>query len=184
MKMTTSPHIFLSLVTLFFSSSSSLAIQSSTQLIQQTCSQTKYYQLCVSSLQSDPRSSTADLKVYAKIFVELALSNAKDTFSYTYRLTSNESMDPVLKMCLNDCLSVYDIGVNKLTDALIYLDLKDFIQVNNLLGTAKEQGEQCDQFFIKPPVPETPSPLTDRNEVYERLCSIAIVIVNLLGWWF
>lgn len=179
------PHILLFLAALFFASSSSVLTQNNTQLIYQTCKQTNYSDLCVSSLESDPRSSTPDLSIYAKIIVELSLSNATDTYSYTYKLSSNQTMDDeILKMCLYDCLQVYDIGINNLRQSLIYLDLKEYIQVIRLLGVAQEQGEQCDQFFEKPPVPKSPSPLTHRNEVFEQLCSIAIVIVKLLGWFF
>ncbi|XP_058077330.1 cell wall / vacuolar inhibitor of fructosidase 2-like [Magnolia sinica] len=159
----------------------SSAAYNSTDLIQTTCNKTNDYQLCISSLESDPRSSTADLNIFAKIMIELTLSNVTDTYSFIAKLINDTEIDHVLKICLYDCSAVYDIGVNYLKDALTYLDLKAYIEVAKLVGSAGGEGVECDNMFKKPPVPKSPSPLTYRNEILEKLCSISKVIVSLLG---
>ncbi|PRQ39504.1 putative pectinesterase inhibitor domain, Cell wall/vacuolar inhibitor of fructosidase [Rosa chinensis] len=67
-------------------------------LIDQTCKQTPNYNLCVSSLKSNPRSSAADVKGLAIIMVEVVKSKANDTLNKIWaELLRHE--DPVIRNC-------------------------------------------------------------------------------------
>ncbi|CAB4302403.1 unnamed protein product [Prunus armeniaca] len=61
-------------LTLFVLSQSRVSVNA--DLVEETCRKTTNYGLCVSSLKSDPRSSTADVKGLARIALR---PNAVDT---------------------------------------------------------------------------------------------------------
>ncbi|ONI14781.1 hypothetical protein PRUPE_3G008000 [Prunus persica] len=64
----------------------------STDLVEETCHKTTNYDLCVSSLKSDPRSSTADVKGLARIALDQTLTNSVDAQARIARLF-NETSD-------------------------------------------------------------------------------------------
>ena len=62
-------------------------VNGDTTLIKSTCKNTKYYNLCVSSLKSDPSSPNADPKGLAVIMAGIGMTNATSTSSYlSYKL--------------------------------------------------------------------------------------------------
>ncbi|KAL5996234.1 hypothetical protein ACLOJK_026308 [Asimina triloba] len=160
--------------------SSSSSSSNSTSFIRSTCKKTQHYDICVAALESDPRSSAADLQVYAQILIELTLANATNTYSFISKLVNETDDDDVLRMCLYDCSAVYDIGINHLRDALMFLGLREHVEVGKLAGEAGDEGVECENFFKTPPLPKSPSPLTSRNEMLEALSSISKSIVGLL----
>nr|XP_011461722.1 PREDICTED: uncharacterized protein LOC105350666 [Fragaria vesca subsp. vesca] len=67
-------------------------------LIDQTCKQTPNYNLCVSSLKSNPRSSATDVKGLAIIMVEVLKSKANETLNKIWaQLLRHE--DPAVRNC-------------------------------------------------------------------------------------
>lgn len=65
-------------------------------LIETTCKQSKYYDLCVSSLKADPRSTGADMIGLARIMLELTLARANIVLAKVNKLL-NETTEPVMK---------------------------------------------------------------------------------------
>ncbi|XP_077217824.1 pectinesterase inhibitor 28-like [Tasmannia lanceolata] len=149
-----------------------------TDLIQQTCNKTDYYDLCVSSLESDPRSSNGDLAVFATIFLKLATSNAKGTITQISTLVNGTNDEQLKGRLLSACGPMYGIVKEYLKGAVLSMESKQYIDVNGWLYSAENQIQNCERSFTRPPPLE--SPIKGRSEVFENLCSIAHVILHLL----
>nr|XP_004296224.2 PREDICTED: cell wall / vacuolar inhibitor of fructosidase 1-like [Fragaria vesca subsp. vesca] len=67
-------------------------------LIDQTCKQTPNYNLCVSSLKPNPRSSAANVKGLATIMVEVLTSKANDTLNEIWAQLLRQE-DPAVRNC-------------------------------------------------------------------------------------
>ncbi|KAJ6366318.1 hypothetical protein OIU77_002824 [Salix suchowensis] len=79
----------------------SVFVNGDMKLIQETCKNTKYYDLCVSSLKPNASSTKADTKGLALIMVGVGMANATATSSYlSSQLLSTTPNDPVLKKVL------------------------------------------------------------------------------------
>ncbi|KDP27949.1 hypothetical protein JCGZ_19029 [Jatropha curcas] len=64
-------------------------VQSDANLIEQTCKRTPNYNLCVTSLKSDSRSSTADTRGLALIMVDVLKNRATETLQVINQLLQN-----------------------------------------------------------------------------------------------
>ena len=60
-------------------------------LINKTCSHTEFPDVCISTLESDPRSSSANLTDLPRIALELTLPKANETLVKAYNLLKNAS---------------------------------------------------------------------------------------------
>ncbi|KAJ6900449.1 hypothetical protein NC652_026534 [Populus alba x Populus x berolinensis] len=129
-------------------------------LIQETCQKTRYPALCVKTLKSNPRSSTADVKGLVHIMLEANLANSKRT----------------------SATEVYD---NAATD-----DFPTAIQSleKNDLGTAKihvsnafDAPGNCRDTFSEVPGAQGTPDLTKLNDYFEQLSVTALIMLNNLG---
>ena len=62
-------------------------------LITATCSQTEFPDVCISTLESDPHSSIADLTNLSRIALEIAVTKANETKADTFKLFNNATGD-------------------------------------------------------------------------------------------
>lgn len=85
-----------------------LAIQVSADLIDDTCKKTPTYDLCVTTLRSDPSSSKANLQGLALIAATKLQGIATITQNQIGALLG-KATDPNLKLALNACKSAYHI---------------------------------------------------------------------------
>ncbi|XP_058077308.1 pectinesterase inhibitor-like [Magnolia sinica] len=169
---------FLLSLTLILQSSSSQLTQIAMDPIHEVCSQTAYDELCVACLESDPRSSTGDLNVFADILIGLALSNVTNTCPYISKLY-NETAEPVLKNCLNLCLFVYEEAVYDLKDALTSLAAMDYSKLYHDMADTLDAAFTCDDCFTAPPFPT--SPLTQQTLFLIQLSGITMIINDMLA---
>ncbi|KAK9292192.1 hypothetical protein L1049_020153 [Liquidambar formosana] len=146
-------------------------------LIDNTCKQTPYYDLCVSSLRSDPRSSSADVQGLALIITDMVLGNATDTLALIEDLLK-QIKDPSLEKALAYCAELY-IPVVKydLPQAIEALTKGHYKFANYSISEAGNQADTCEKNFTG----STVSPLTDQNSLVHDLSAVAASIANKLG---
>ncbi|KAF3456382.1 hypothetical protein FNV43_RR01032 [Rhamnella rubrinervis] len=168
-------HISLSIL-LPLTQSSILPQAEPNNLIANTCKKTPHYDLCVSSLESNPESSSADLNGLAQIMVNIVLSNTSSTLDYIQGLLK-EAPEPQLQRALADCAELY-IPVVKfsLPQAIEALISGHFGFANYGISDAAKEAAACEKAFSG----SIKSPLTDRNSIVRDLADIATAIINLL----
>lgn len=183
MSYTVSPaYIFLFLfrISLFIllplTQSSILPLDDSNSLIAKTCKKTPHYDLCVSSLASNPDSSGADLNGLAQIMVNIVLSNTSSTLDYIQALL-DQAPEPELQRALANCAELY-IPVVKfsLPQAIEALISGHFGFANYGISDAAKEAVACDKAFSG----KIESPLTDRNSIVRDLADVATAIIKLL----
>ncbi|KDP27948.1 hypothetical protein JCGZ_19028 [Jatropha curcas] len=154
--------------------STSLPETQCSDLINQICKKTPFYDLCVSSL--NPQSPVSDVKTVASTLANLILSNATDTLSYIQGLIK-EGADPQLQKPLANCAELYIPVVRyNLPQAIDALTRGRFGFTSYLLSDAGKQADDCEKSFSG----SNQSPLSFRNKLVSNLCDVAVAILKLL----
>ncbi|KAJ7955263.1 Pectinesterase inhibitor [Quillaja saponaria] len=145
-------------------------------LIVQTCKQTPYYDLCVSSLQSNPQSSNTDLKGLALIMVGNVQANATETLNYIEGLikqTTDQQLEQALAFCAELYIQVVKFSLPQAADAV---SDGRFGFANYGISDAVNEAVTCEKKFSG----SIKSPLTDRNDSVHKFSDIAAAILDQL----
>ncbi|OAY38689.1 hypothetical protein MANES_10G035400v8 [Manihot esculenta] len=170
---------FLMFLFLFYFSTST-SVQGA-DIIEETCKKTEYYDLCVKTLRSDPRSSNADLKGLTQITLEASLVFGRGAFIKIKKMY-NETKDKGLKSCLHVCVENYELAVViNLPGAIKLLGRNKFNDVNSYLSAAYDAPETCLDSFSEEPKTDVPPALAAWNDHFEQLCTIALDMLSNLG---
>jgi pectinesterase inhibitor-like protein len=155
---------------------STIRLDENEDLIDKTCKQTPHYDLCLSSLQSNPESSNADVKGLAKIMVDVLLSTATDAQSFIEGLIK-QAPEPGLERSLAFCAELY-IPIVKYTlpQAIYALSNGQYKFASYGISDAAKEAIACEKKFSG----STNSPLSDRNNLVESLSEVATAILNIL----
>lgn len=121
-------------------------------LIETTCKNTPFYNLCYSTLKSDPRSSTADVSGLALIVAHSANAKAIATLSQISALLLSVK-DPTLEKALEGCIESYNTIIQAdipvAIDAIEKHDPKFAVQSATDAGN---EAQNCENNFAgKPP---------------------------------
>ncbi|KAK1550086.1 hypothetical protein Q3G72_013475 [Acer saccharum] len=151
-------------------------------LVSAACNRTFYIDICVSSIRSDPRSSTiSDLKGLADVALNVTFVHGMETLEYIKHLNSNSPAVSYRSGCLRDCAEVYEDAVQSLQDTVHLLRIRDFEKVNTLVSAAMTDSDTCEDDFNEVlDDAEGVSPLTQRNQYFSKLCSNFLAITKLL----
>ncbi|KAF4366433.1 hypothetical protein F8388_003671 [Cannabis sativa] len=130
-------------------------------LVSATCKKTLYFQLCVSSLRSDPQSQTSDLRGLAVIALNLSIENGVKALSYINNLMSEAAYkgSQLASTDLSDCVDVYSDAIQNLQDSVQALNDMSFDTVQSFVSAAMTDSETCEDGFkefsrnLKPPFP-------------------------------
>ncbi|OIT33539.1 PREDICTED: pectinesterase inhibitor-like [Nicotiana attenuata] len=132
-------------------------------LIDDACHKTSDFNLCATSLRSDPHSSSADLKGLTRIMIQLGLAKANQ-ISAQVKLLLNQSKDRGFKQCLQICLEEFGYAIDpRLPDAIKYLNSNDYWNVDTNLVGAGNSAETCEESFTEPPGYTSPLAEVDKN---------------------
>ncbi|KAM7466533.1 hypothetical protein LguiB_014095 [Lonicera macranthoides] len=145
-------------------------------LVEQVCKTTTDPSLCLSTLRSNPRSSSSDVKGLAHIMLEVSLRKGSDNFAQVKKLVQNAT-DPIIKQCLDLCVMQYDLLIDNVNKAIHSLESNSFRDANLHAGWAADGAESCENSFIEL---KRPSPLTERNNLVVHLGEISLEIIHLL----
>ncbi|CAL2226634.1 unnamed protein product [Prunus armeniaca] len=169
-------HFVLLLMVLPITQSFVFPLDEGGDLIVKTCKKTPHYDLCVSTLQSNPQSSNTDVPGLAHIISDFLLAKATDTLDYIHGLLK-QSPEAELQKALANCAELY-IPVVKfsLPQAIDALTNGHFGFANYGISDAAKEADACEKGFSG----STTSPLTDRNKLVDNLSGVAVAIINLL----
>ncbi|XP_062099142.1 pectinesterase inhibitor-like [Humulus lupulus] len=172
-----SPTLKISTLSLFlFLFLSSTQAQTS-NLVDSVCKETLDYTKCLEALESDPKSkTTTDLKVLAKIAVQLSISNAKGSLSFIHD-EIKKGTGGAQQEALEKCASSYETVVESFNSALIELD-DDVLSANYDIKVAGDDVDSCKSELVSKKV-EIPA-LSDRNDQVKLYSNIGFVITNKL----
>jgi pectinesterase inhibitor-like protein len=145
----------------------------SCDLIDSACKGTPNYQLCVSTLRSNPKSHSADITGLSLIMVDAVKDKATSALQIISKL---EKLHPQKKNAFRDCRFRYSVvqkyNVGEAVEALTKGDQK--FAVDGMSDAAIE-AQICEENF-KP----SPSPMTKMNKAVQDLSLVAAAIIRLL----
>ncbi|CAK7327349.1 unnamed protein product [Dovyalis caffra] len=160
------------IATLLLLSHCTIAQSDANNLIAQTCKQTPYSNLCVTSLKSVPKSSTADVQGLALIMVDIVRAKA----SATLKLINQElKRSPELRRALRSCAGNYDaILTADIPEAIEALQKGDPKFAESGTNDAAVEASSCEANF------RGKSPLTNLNKLVHDTSVVTSAIVRLL----
>jgi pectinesterase inhibitor-like protein len=141
-------------------------------LITETCGGTAFPDVCTSTLASDPRSLSADLKGLSRIALELSATKANGTARLVFRLMQHESSYETWAE-LSACFHGYNISVYRIKrDGLKYFDEGKYKKAYQTVDFLKKEALHCSTFLI----PE----LAKSNTMVSRFTTDVKTILRLL----
>ncbi|KAF8404378.1 hypothetical protein HHK36_009261 [Tetracentron sinense] len=184
-KMGSLAFLFLVLLPLSFPGfihQSVLLVSGDVDLIQNTCKSTKYYDLCISSLKSDPTSLKADTRGLATIMVGIGMVNATGTYSYLSSQLLSTANDTLMKKVLKECADKYLFAKEAFQASLHELSSEHFDYAYMHVTAAADYPNACQHGFKRYPGLVYLSELARREEELKHLCDVALGIIDLLDW--
>ncbi|XP_078444873.1 putative invertase inhibitor [Wolffia australiana] len=154
--------------------------------VSSTCRHVKYFDVCVSTLQSSPESSCADKKGLVLISLNACIAHAEYTVAYAQQLMNNATAvastgddGDYAKQCLDDCLTQYADALDELRETVMDAMNGTYDSVNAKVSAAMTDSESCEDGFAERP--GLASPLAERNAYFSKLCSNALAVAQLLS---
>ncbi|MBA0624233.1 hypothetical protein Godav_009623, partial [Gossypium davidsonii] len=149
-------------------------------LVERTCKQTPFYDLCIWSLKSNPESRDASVKKLAQIMVDSLKTKATETLDLIDELLQDGlALDPEMQKALTSCAERYNViirgDVPEINEALKTGDYKFAVKGAD---DAAIEANSCEIEF------PTKSPLTDMNKVVHDVSVVAasILIPAIENW--
>ncbi|XVF62418.1 hypothetical protein PTKIN_Ptkin09bG0006100 [Pterospermum kingtungense] len=152
-----------------------LEVYSDKKLVEKTCRNTFYFDLCVSTLKSDPRSSSADVAGLAHIAADSVEAKATATLNQITGLLKTAN-DPNLQKALQSCVDSYTTIKTAIEVAITEIVRDNPKFVVNMANDAAAEAEICEVSFADPPK----SPISGSNEAVHDLSSVLASIASLL----
>ncbi|KAF8032631.1 hypothetical protein BT93_D1527 [Corymbia citriodora subsp. variegata] len=151
-------------------------------LVLAACSHTLYFDICVSSLRSDPRTDAmVDLAGLAAVTLDQSIAHGERSVSVivdTLRTNVSSGDDQSLLRCLSDCNEEYKDAVASLKESTRAIKEREFDVVNSLVSAAMMDASTCEDGLKEMAIYD--SPLSERNERFFKLCSNFLAISRLL----
>lgn len=151
-------------------------------LIQNTCKHTKFYDLCLSSLKSDPRSQNADTKGLAVIMGGIGIANATATSSYLSSQLLSFANETIKKRVLKECSDKYAFAGEALQESVKDLGAESYDYAYMHITAAADYPNACHNAFKRYPRLAYPPELARREDGLKHICSVVLGIIDLLGW--
>ncbi|KAK9064058.1 hypothetical protein SSX86_017930 [Deinandra increscens subsp. villosa] len=177
-----SPFLPLLILTISFTQNPTSFVNGDTNLIQKTCKTTKFYDLCISSLQSDSTSPQADTKGLAIILAKLAMANATNTNSFlSSNFLTKTTNDTITKSVLKQCADRYSAAGASLQSAVQDLgsELYDYAYMHVM--AASDYANSCRNAFKRYPKLVYPPEIGGREEGLKRFCDVIMGIIDSLA---
>ncbi|KAG5000324.1 hypothetical protein JHK87_021396 [Glycine soja] len=152
-------------------------------LIEKTCKNTKYYNLCFSSLKSNPSSANADPKGLAVIMVGIGMANATSTSLYlsSKMLGTANNNDSTFKRVLKECAEKYKYASDALQASAQDLVNEAYDYASMHIIAAYDYSNVCHNLFKLYSGLVYPSELAPREDGLKCLCDVALGIVENLN---
>ncbi|KAG9129297.1 hypothetical protein Leryth_015681 [Lithospermum erythrorhizon] len=155
------------------------SVRGDNDTISKTCKNTKYYDLCVSSLTSNSTSLNEDPKGLAMIMVRVAITNATSTNSYlSSQATSSTSNGSSMKKILKECANKYGYANEALKSSLQDLASEVYDYAYMHVMAAADYPNACHNAFKGGLA--YPSELANREEGFKHICDVVLGIIDNL----
>ncbi|XP_028793807.1 cell wall / vacuolar inhibitor of fructosidase 2-like [Neltuma alba] len=158
-------------------------VKADAKLIHKTCRNTKYYNLCYSSLKSDPTSPNADPKGLAVIMVQIGTANATATSSYLSSKLVGPSNDTVLNKVLKECSEKYGYAGEALQASVQDLANEEYDYAYMRVTAAADYPNACHNAFKRYPSLVYPPEIARRENGLKHICDVAMGIIDKLVWY-
>ncbi|KAK8556648.1 hypothetical protein V6N13_064666 [Hibiscus sabdariffa] len=149
-------------------------------LIQKTCKITKYYDLCVSTLESDPISMVSDTKGLVIILVGVATANATNTSTFLSSESLSTTNDTTLKEVFKECSDKYAYAGDALRASVQDLASESYDYASMHVMAAVDYPNACHNTFIGYPKQIYPQEIAHREDVLKHLCDLILDIIRYL----
>ncbi|XWS29874.1 hypothetical protein CRYUN_Cryun24cG0067700 [Craigia yunnanensis] len=151
-------------------------------LIQKTCKSTKYYDLCVSSLKSDPTSVNSDTKSLAMIMVGVGMANATAISTFLSSQLLSTTNDTILKKVLKECSNKYAHAGDALQASVqdFHSELYDYAYMH--IMAAADYPTACHNAFRRYPGLIYPQEIARREDGLKHICEVVLGIIDHLGF--
>lgn len=173
-----SPFLANSLLVILLSLALAHDSVASSASIQDTCEHTPYTDLCLSTLRSDPRGATDDLKGFAATSIQAASISATNISMKIYQKLGTAD-DQFQLECFRDCYEEFMDAVDRLQESLGALDSESYADINSWVSGVMSDATSCGDGFLERPAPVM-EPIKDDVEEFGRLCSIVLAIIKQL----
>ncbi|KAB2005160.1 hypothetical protein ERO13_D11G230300v2 [Gossypium hirsutum] len=150
-------------------------------LIQKTCKTTKYYDLCVSSLKSDPTSANSDTKGLAMIMVGVGMANATATSTLLSSQLLTTKNDTIMRKVLKECSDKYAHAADALQDSVQDFDSELYDYVYMHIMAAADYPNACHNAFRRYPRLVYPQQIARREDGLKHICDVILGIVDHLA---
>ncbi|TYJ96375.1 pectinesterase inhibitor-like [Cucumis melo var. makuwa] len=149
-------------------------VASSIDVISTICPKTSNPPYCSSVLKS---AGTTNIKGLAVYTLNLAHANAKKSLTLANSLAKTTT-NPQLKQQYSSCAESFDGAVGDIENAQKDMAIGDFNGVNIVISGAMTEIDDCQDKFVQPP--KVTSSLLKNGKTLKDICSIILVISNLL----
>ncbi|GAB4853697.1 hypothetical protein Ancab_017889 [Ancistrocladus abbreviatus] len=156
--------------------------QEGEDLVDFACNHTLYYEICVTSLRSDPRSKTSDLKGLAVIALDLSITQGMQMLAHFHDMKSGAgsyNSSDYASETVEDCIDEYSNAMVNLKEAINSLHEGSYGTVNELVSGAMTDCQTCEDEIEDKST--SISQLADGNQYYYRLCSNLLAMTTLLS---
>ncbi|KAE8735797.1 Cell wall / vacuolar inhibitor of fructosidase 2 [Hibiscus syriacus] len=150
-------------------------------LIQKTCKTTKYYDLCVSSLKSEPTSADSDTKGLAMIMAGVGTANATATSTFLSSQLLTTTNDVIMKKVLRECSDKYAHATDALQASVedFVSELYDYVYLHVM--AAADYPNACRNAFRRYPGLVYPQEIARRGDGLKHICEVVLGIVDHLA---
>lgn len=155
-------------------------VNGDTTLIKSTCKNTKYYNLCFSSLKSNPTSPNADTKGLALIMLGIGMTNATSTSSYLSSKSLTPTYNTTLQRVLKECADKYSYAGDSLQASVQDLADEEYDYAYIHITAAKDYPNACHNAFKRVPDLVYPNELARREKGLKHICDVAMGIIDNL----
>jgi pectinesterase inhibitor-like protein len=164
--------VSLPLLVLSIAVISTAADEKGESLITKTCGGTEFPDVCTSALESDPRSSTADVKGLSRIALELSATKAKEAAGVAYKLMQNSS-DYADWSKRTTCFDSYNSTADRIKgEGLKYFEEGKYEKAYQIVNLLTEDIKYCTSFGV----PQ----LVETNTMLSKVISVVKTILHLI----
>lgn len=169
--------LILALVTFSYGNGIMPSAKVTDDMVKNICSRTPNSSFCLDVLESDLRVPESLLGL-AQFTIDLAHTNATETMKLIQSLIK-QTKNPQLKQRYTLCSQNYDIAIGDLDQAKTDLSSRDYGGANVETTGVLNEIRDCEGRFEG--APADPSRLPKRNKDLENICSIILVISNIMS---
>ncbi|KAL2521305.1 Cell wall/vacuolar inhibitor of fructosidase 2 [Forsythia ovata] len=159
-----------------------ISIEGNWDLIQKTCKNTKYYELCLSSLKSDTTSPKEDTKDLALVMIRVGMASATATNSYLSSQMLNATNNILKKKIIKECADKYASASDALHNSVQDLgaELYDYAYMHVM--AAADYPNACQNAFKRYPGLVYPPEIGIREDGLKQICDVVLGIIDTLAW--